>query len=172
MNPNRSLLVASTAGVALGLVGCVPPGVTGSSLRTEAYLLRDRKIPQTHLSLVVPGTPASVARKLMEVSSACLQKETDVSATSGAGGIQVHQTIRTHWSSEEVESSSGHWVALRMDSSFGHGVPIALELRARTDVETDVVVYRADQSKAKAISDRIIDGSLFCNWRDISYPYD
>jgi hypothetical protein len=120
----------------------------------------------------VPGAPAAVADKLMEVSSACLLKDTEFASSSSAGGIHVYQTINTHWTSEDVNTPDGHWVALRMDSNFVHGVPIAVELRTRSDGNTDAIVYRADKAQAQIISDRVIDGSLLCKWKDISYPYD
>ena len=62
------------------------------------------------------------------------------------------------------------WVALRTDGRF-HGTPIGYRLKPAEN-GTEVTVYAADRRKLAEIKEQVEAGTLFCEWRKYSYPYD
>jgi hypothetical protein len=89
---------------------------------------------------------------------------------SGSGGIvTVSPTI--HQRLERGETNGSPWVALRMDSSL-HLVAFGVLLEQKDAEHVEAKVFPADAKKVAAIAAGLESGTLFCDWRELNYPYD
>ena len=67
--------------------------------------------------------------------------------------------------------TGGRWVGLRMDGVL-HLLASGVELEPRSGGGTTVSVLLADRKKVDRIKQLVEQGTLFCHWREVDYPYD
>lgn len=125
---------------------------------------KDKKV----VSLSLSTAPADLLSKLAAQGRQCVVPASTEYAdvTTGTVAVGVMRTIE-----EGTLSDGTPFVALRIDTSMAHGISMAVEARPSTS-GTQVRVYPADRRKPDLIQKLLEDGSLFCRWEAVSYPYD
>lgn len=154
----------------LALASVLTSCATMSDRPTEdmvAYeLTKEKKLVHFWSSM----TADDLRRKAVETE--CGKEVKDLSTVMPVVGIGfVGVASKYHYSVHSGAQPDGaSWVALRTDGPF-HGSPMGYTM-SPTSSGTDVTVYAADKEKLDAIRSHVEAGTLFCHWRDFSYPYD
>lgn len=162
----RSVIVALGA---LALTSCA----SMSDRPTDEIIASIRQKERKVVRIAVPGTVEETIARLEQKASACTPAtiRSSGSMPSGSGGlVSVSPTIRQHL--ERGTAAAGEtWLALRMDGVL-HMVAFAVVIRQMDPATLEVSAFPADARKPKAIRQSVESGTLFCDWRDFSYPYD
>lgn len=162
----RSVVVALCA---LTLTSCA----SMSNRPTDEIVASIRQKERKVVRIAVPGTLAETIARLEQKAGACTSPtiKSSGSMPSGSGGVvTVSQTIRQRL--DKGTTADGEtWLALRMDSVL-HMVAFAVAIRQVDAATLEVSAFPADARKPGAIRQSVESGTLFCDWRDFSYPYD
>lgn len=151
------------------LASCALPVTTSERMPANYYINQEMTKPQTHVDIQSNISLAILLSKLIEGSKCVLPK---------TGGLWATY----EWSVEYVKRDDGDWLALRMDAynhsytyfrmdTNSHFMPTAVRLSA-IEGATQVKVTRANKNKASEIKALIENGTYFCHWREVSYPWD
>lgn len=140
---------------------------------TDEIIASIRQKERKVVRIAVPGTVEETIARLEQKASACTPATVRSSGSmpSGSGGlVTVSPTIRQRL--EKGTTAAGEtWLALRMDSLL-HMVAFAVAIRQVDPATLEVSAFPADARKPDAIRQSVESGTLFCDWRDFSYPYD
>jgi hypothetical protein len=140
---------------------------------TEEIIASKLAKPRQVVSVALQGTTAEIASRLETKGQTCTAPTLRASGDmpSGSGGIvTVSQTI--HQRLERGAMADGSpWVALRMDSSL-HLVAFGVLLEQKDAEHVEAKIFPADAKKVAAITAGLESGTLFCEWRELNYPYD
>lgn len=162
----RSVVVALSA---FSLTSCA----SMSDRPTDEIIASIRQKERKVVRIAVPGTVEETIARLEQKAGACTPAtiRSSGSMPSGSGGlVTVTSTIRQRL--ERGTTAAGEtWLALRMDSVL-HMVAFAVAIRQVDAATLEVSAFPADARKPDAIRQSVESGTLFCDWRDFSYPYD
>lgn len=125
---------------------------------------KDKKV----VNLSLPHSPEGLLAKLAEQGRNCVTPaSTEYSdVPTGTIAVPVRRTLE-----RGTLGNGAAYLALRIDTSMAHGISMAVEALPSAS-GTDVRVYPADKRKPDLIRQMLEDGSLFCRWEAVSYPYD
>lgn len=171
------ICIALQLAIAFVLAGCAANIKSGRNVSTLSMLVADREHTKHQVPIHSTRPAQAIIDKLIAETSKCLEPVTKDSADASVPtyGISFTMHFTYDWRLEEVRTQEGHWLALRLEQRGWiptNAVPIAIEFKPAADGGSDLMYYRGDIRKAKTIAQRIEDGTVFCNWRDVGYPFD
>jgi hypothetical protein len=169
MSDRRTVHTALLALSSLTLAACA-----GMSNRPTAEIVASKLAkPRQVVHVELPGTVTEIADRLETAGKTCTAPTIRGSGDmpSGSGGVvsvspTIHQNLE-----RGMTNDGGLWLALRMDSSL-HLVAYGVQLDQKEPDRVAVKVFPADAQKVATITAALESGTLFCEWRDLTYPYD
>lgn len=125
---------------------------------------KEKKVVRLNLA----AAPEVLLAKLAEQGRQCVvpQSTEYADVATGTVAVGVRRTIEAGTLNDGTP-----FVALRIDTSMAHGISMAVEAKP-SDTGSQVRIYPADKRKPELIQKLLEDGSLFCRWEAVSYPYD
>ncbi|MBL8256810.1 MAG: hypothetical protein JNJ62_09430 [Pseudoxanthomonas mexicana] len=150
-----------------GLTGCATLRDRPAEVMVVEELAKEKKL--VHFSSAL--TPEQLREKATQTECGKETKVmTSVVPVVGVGFVGVGGTYE-YTVHSGVFPDGVIWVALRTDGTF-HGTAMGYTMKATEAGRSEVTVYAADKRKTDDIRMHVEAGTLFCHWRDYSYPYD
>lgn len=147
------------------LSGCI------SYADKPTQLMVDQQLRKTKKLVVFQSNISAVELTDRAINKNCGVESKTFSTIQPTGSGLVAVTSEYDYSVDRGMWSDGAiWIALRTDGLF-HGTPIGYRLNPVAN-GTEVTVYAADRRKLQEIKEQVEAGTLFCDWRKYSYPYD
>jgi len=161
----RILLMALAV---LALTSCATMRDRPTDVMVTQQLAKEKKLVRFSSSL----TPEQLREKATQTDCGKETKDmTSIMPVIGVGYIGVGGTY-DYTVHSGIFPDGVAYVALRTTNGTLHGSPMGYTMKAAGEGRSDVTVYAADKRKTDEIRSHVEAGTLFCHWRDYSYPYD